>query len=164
NRPVAGGDTSMQTRFIGGGIGEGEATQPLWENFLQCVRDRNRNTMCTAELGAAAFTTVNMGVLSYPRGQVLFWDRENRRPVPADSSWATRWERRSHERGRPNQIPGWAGGTRGSTLEPPAYQRLEGPWIDGRDPAANTSATGGGARGRSRRRLSPCQQTACGDA
>jgi predicted dehydrogenase len=146
NRPVAGGDTSMQTRFIGGGIGEGEATQPLWENFLQCVRDRNRNTLCTAELGAAAFTTVNMGVLSYRRGQVLFWDRENRRPVPADGSWATRWERRSHERGRPNQIQGWAGGTRGSTLEPPAYQRLEGPWIDGRDPAANTGATGGGTR------------------
>ena len=145
NRPTR-GRTATPARFVGGGIGEGDATQPLWENFLQCVRDHNRNTLSTPELGAAAFTTVNMGVLSYRRGQVLFWDKQNRRPVPADDSWATRWERRSHERGRPNQIQGWAGGDRGSVLVPPAYQRLEGPWVNGRDPAANNGAAGGGAR------------------
>ena len=27
---------------MGGGMSEGEATQPLWVNFLQCVRARNR--------------------------------------------------------------------------------------------------------------------------
>ena len=73
----------------------GNATYALYENFLQCVRDRNRETMSTAELGAAAFTTVNMGVLSYRQGRVLFWDEEKRREVSADSSWAKSLEQRS---------------------------------------------------------------------
>ncbi len=122
-------------RFVGGGISEGDATQPLWENFLACVRSHNRNTLSTPELGAAAFTTVALGVQSYRTGQVLFWDKENRRATPADASWAQRWERRSHERGTPSQVAGWTGGTHGSVLHPPAYQRLEGAWVDGRDPA-----------------------------
>src|SRR5439155_19749513 len=96
------------------------------------------------ELGAAAFTTVAMGVQSYRTGQTLFWDAERRRPVPADASWAQRLERRSHERGQPTQIIGWEGGNRGSTLEPPDYQRLACPWTDGRDPAQNR--TEGGAQ------------------
>jgi len=149
NRPAQRGDTSLQSRWIGGGIGENDGTQALWENFLQCVRARNRDTLSTPELGAAAFTTVAMGVQSYRTGQTLFWDREHRRPVPADASWATRWERRSHERGRPSQIMDWSGGERGSTLQPPEYQRLEGPWINGQDPATrNTSANGGAGQGR----------------
>ena len=92
-------------------------------NFLECCRARNRETMSTPELGAAAFTTVNMGVQSYRNGQVLFWDKEARRTAPADASWATRWERRSRERGTPNQIIGWQGGNAGSTLTPEDYQR-----------------------------------------
>ncbi len=128
-----------EVEFHGGGIAERDATRPIWENFLACCRTNNRETFSTPELGAAAFTTVAMGVLSYRQGQALFWDAEQRHPVPADASWAARWEQRSENRGQPNQIIGWNGGNRGSTLEPPEYQRLEGPWIDGRDPAANTS-------------------------
>ena len=30
---------------------------------------------------------------------------------------------------------GWNGGDTGSTLNPPEYQKLEGPWVDGKDPA-----------------------------
>src|SRR6185295_6410978 len=37
-------------------------TEALWLNYLQCVREGNRNTLSPPELGAAAFTTVNMGV------------------------------------------------------------------------------------------------------
>lgn len=144
NRPVAGGgQQNQQARFVGGGISEGDSTRPLWENFLECVRTRNRETLSTPELGAAAFTTVNMGVLSYRTGQALFWDKDRRRPVPADPSWAARWERRSRERGQPNQIIGWQGGNAGSTLEPPDYQRLAGPWVNGQDPAG---ANGAGSR------------------
>src|SRR5262249_50900773 len=40
----------------------GDATYALWENFLNCARSRNRETLSTPELGAAAFTTVNLGV------------------------------------------------------------------------------------------------------
>jgi hypothetical protein len=120
---------------VAGGLSEGDATGPLWDNFLECCRTRNRETLSTPELGAAAFTTVAMGVLSYRQGQVLFWDAERRRPVVADASWASRWEQRSKDRGRPNQVQGWAGGNSGSFLVPPNYQRLEGPWVNGRDPA-----------------------------
>jgi predicted dehydrogenase len=131
--------------FIPGGL-QGDDTAALWRNFLDCIRNNNRETWSTPELGAAAFTTVNMGVQSYRQGQVLFWDRERRRPVTADNSWAQRLERRSHERGRPSQIIGWTGGDRGSTLEPPDYQRLEGPWTNGQDPARPSASTDG-ARG-----------------
>jgi hypothetical protein len=74
-------------------------------------------------------------VQSYRNGQVLFWDKEARRTAIADNTWASRWERRSRERGTPNQIIGWQGGNAGSTLTPPDYQNLGGPWVDGRDPA-----------------------------
>jgi predicted dehydrogenase len=146
NRPTQ-GSRQNQAQWIGGGISEGEGTAALWANFLQCVRDRNRETLSTPELGAAAFTTVAMGVQSYRTGQCLFWDKERRRAVAADTSWARRWEERSRGRGRPSQVIGWQGGTRGSTLEPPTYQRLAGPWVNGRDPAQATGATTTGASG-----------------
>lgn len=111
------------------------ATYALWENFLECVRAQNRETLSTPELGAAAFTTVNMGVQSYRQGKVLFWDKEQRKTTEADASWAAQWEARSKKRGKPNQIIGWQGGDKGSVVQPPEYQKLEGPWIDGNDPA-----------------------------
>ena len=135
NRPAQ-GQQRAESIWHGGGMSEGESGSVIWENFLTCVRARNRETFCTPELGAAAFTTVNMGVQSYRQGQVLFWDRERRRPAVGDASWATRLERKSRDRGRPTQVMGWTGENRGSTLEPPEYQRLAGPWTDGRDPAA----------------------------
>jgi hypothetical protein len=46
----------------------------------------------------------------------------------------------SQERAKPHQIIGWRAGTTGSLLEPPDYQKLEGDWVDGRDPAENTRA------------------------
>ncbi len=115
----------------------GNSTYALWENFLDCVRNRKRETLSTPELGAAAFSTVNMGVLSYRQGKVFHWDKEANKAVVADASWATRWEERSKKRGKPNQIIGWRGGDKGSVLVPEKYQTLEGPWIDGKDPADN---------------------------
>jgi predicted dehydrogenase len=117
---------------------KGDATYALYENFLECVRSRNRDTMSTPELGAAAFTTVNMGVLSYRQGRVLFWDKEQRKTKEADASWARNWEQRSQQRGKPSHIIGWEGGDKGSTLKAPDYQKLEGPWKDGKDPAETT--------------------------
>src|SRR5271155_5450624 len=43
-------------------------TRALWEHFLGCVRSRNPETLCPADLGYAAITTVNMGVQSYRDG------------------------------------------------------------------------------------------------
>jgi hypothetical protein len=115
----------------------GNATYALWENFLGCVTARKRDTLSTPELGAAAFTTVNMGVLSYRQGKVLFWDKEKRAVKEADGSWSEKWEQRSEKRGKPNQIIGWQGGDKGSVVVPPDYQKLEGPWVDGKDPAGS---------------------------
>jgi predicted dehydrogenase len=115
----------------------GNATAALWENFLECVAKGNRETMSTPELGAAAFATVNMGVQSYRFGKALMWDKEKRATKDADATWAAQWEKRSKARGKPNQIQGWAGGDKGSTLTPPDYQKLEGPWVGGKDPAGS---------------------------
>jgi predicted dehydrogenase len=116
-------------------MGRNADTEALWLDFLKCVRDRKRETLSTPELGAAAFTTVAMGVLSYRKGHVLFWDKSQRKPVVADSSWAERWEARSKKRGKPNQIMGWNAGDTGSLLNPPDYQKLAGPWLGDKDPA-----------------------------
>lgn len=117
----------------------GRATYALWENFLECVKSANRDTLSTPELGAAAFTTVNMGVQSYRQGKVLFWDDDKKKAVEADASWASNLEARSKKRGKPNQVIGWKAGNTGSTVAQPDYQHLEGPWIDGKDPADKSS-------------------------
>jgi predicted dehydrogenase len=140
NRPTQGGATNRDTRWVGGGQSEGEGTAHLWQNFIDCVRSRNTETYSTPELGAAAFTTVAMGVQSYRTGQALYWNSDQRRPIQADNYWATQWERRSHERGQPNQVAGWQGANAGSFLVPPEYQRLAGPWVNGRDPNAPAAA------------------------
>jgi predicted dehydrogenase len=110
-------------------------TEMLWANFLECCRSRNRETLSTCELGAAAFTTVALGVQSYRESQVLFWDKDQRKSLAGNGSWASKWEARSKMRGKPNQIMGWQAGDTGSLLEPPEYQKLEGVWTDGKDPA-----------------------------
>ncbi|OAI50073.1 oxidoreductase [Planctomycetaceae bacterium SCGC AG-212-F19] len=110
-------------------------TEALWMDFLNCVRSRKRDTLSTPELGAAAFTTVALGVKSYREGTVQFWDKDKRVPTLADKSWSTRWEQVSKKRGKPQQIIGWNAGETGSLLEPPDYQKLGGPWTDGKDPA-----------------------------
>jgi len=89
-------------------------TQAMWEHFLGCVRDRNRGTLCTPELGAAAVTLASMGIASYRSGQVLTWDKEQRRIATADGTWAERWEARSRSRER------FAG------MQPPKYMELGG--------------------------------------
>ncbi len=110
-------------------------TRALWENFLECVRMRNRKTFSPPELGAAAFTTVSMGVQSYRTGKVLFWDKEKRKVSEADESWATRWEKRSKAHGKPQEVIGYQGGVNGSNMLPPDYMKLAGPWTGEKDPA-----------------------------
>jgi predicted dehydrogenase len=114
-----------------------DTTPELWADFLECVRSRKRETLSTPDLGAAAFSTVAMGVKSYREGKALFWDKEQRKPVEADPSWASRWEARSKQHGEPSQIMGWQGDDAGSTLTPESYQKLAGPWVNGKDPAGN---------------------------
>ena len=77
-----------------------------------------------------------MAERSYWSGnQAMFWDKDRREIAPLNSSWAERWQERSRARGKPNQVFGWTGGDASSTLNPPAYQKLGGPWLNGNDPA-----------------------------
>ncbi|HET6572138.1 MAG TPA: Gfo/Idh/MocA family oxidoreductase [Fimbriiglobus sp.] len=130
------GEVNKEGEVVLGGL-DGDDTYALWVNHLAHVQSRNQDTFSTPELGAAAFSTVNMGVLSYRYGKALFWDKEQRKPVDADASWAQKWETRSEHRGEPSHIIGWQGGDKGSRLNPPDYQKLEGPWVNGKDPAAS---------------------------
>ena len=91
----------------------GEDTRALWEHFLECIRSRNPETLCPAELGYAAITTVNLGVQSYREGKAYYFDKETGQVSDADGAWAARWEERSKLRGKPNQVIGWKAGDDG---------------------------------------------------
>ncbi len=110
-------------------------TRALWTHFLECVRSRNPETLCPADLGYAAISTVNLGVDSYRQGKAYYFDQATGQVSEADSTWAAQWEKRSQDRGKPNQVIGWHAGDEGSTLTPKDYQALEGDWINGNDPA-----------------------------
>ena len=111
-------------------------TRALWDHFIECLRSRNTETLCPAETGYAAIATVNLGVDSYRYGKAYYFDKATGKVSDADDSWAKKWEKVSHERGKPQQVMGWkADPLEGSTLVPPGYQKLEGDWVNGQDPA-----------------------------
>ncbi len=127
------GGELIKTDFDNGRDGD---TRALWNHFIGCIRSRNPETLCTPETGYAAIATVNLGVDSYRNGKAYFFDKETNKVSEADESWAKRWEKVSHERGKPVHVQGWkADPLEGSTVKAPGYQRLEGDWIDGQDPA-----------------------------
>ena len=117
-----------------------DATYALWENFLECVRDRNRETLSTPELGAAAFSDGEHGRAELPPGQGAVLGQggpqagRSRRlvggPVGAAVARARQAEPGHRLEGRRQR----------QRLHPPDYQKLEGPWVDGKDPA---EASGG---------------------
>jgi predicted dehydrogenase len=128
-------DCPFDERFTMKDWGNNYDTAALWANFLECMRDGKRDTLSTPELGAAAFTTVAMGVASYRTGKVLIWDKEKQTTTEADDSWAKGLEERSNKRGKPNEVEGRKIGAVGSNMVPQEYQKLEGPWTDDKDPA-----------------------------
>lgn len=58
-------------------------TEALWSNFLECVRNRNRETLCPPELAAAAVTVVSLAHRSFADGRAYAWDHERRVMLPA---------------------------------------------------------------------------------
>lgn len=116
-------------------------TRALWDHFIGCIRSRNPETLSPASLGYAAIATVNLGVDSYREGTVKFLDPKtgqilNGHEGSVGKDWAANWEKMSKERAKPRQVMGWKAGDEGSLLEPLPYQKLEGDWIDGKDPAS----------------------------
>jgi predicted dehydrogenase len=113
----------------------GDTTQAHFQNWIDAmVAEDPKMCNCDPVLGAAAVTTVILGSRSYREGKVFFFNDKTMSVSDADSSWATAWEERSRERGKPNHIPGWSAGDYGSVLEEPDYMNLAGPWVDGKAP------------------------------
>ncbi|MEX0585194.1 MAG: hypothetical protein WD176_01030, partial [Pirellulales bacterium] len=91
------------------------------------------------DLGAAAITTITMGAESYRFGKVLEWDAAKGKVVDSGEAYAKQWETISQQRGAPRHIIGWNPENKDpqfSRQKPDDYQKLEGPWINGKDPAA----------------------------
>ena len=65
-----------------------EDTYALWEHFLECIRSRNPETLCPADLGYAAIATVNLGVKSYREGKAYYFDKATGEVSDADDGWA----------------------------------------------------------------------------
>lgn len=135
-RPQVTLDSSIKDeRFDGDKIGD--TTYAHQENFIECCLQNTPDKVnCPPDLGAAAIVTVNLGSRSYREGKVFHFDPETQTVSDGDSSWANKWETMSKNRDKPNHIAGWRAGDKGSLLQDPEYQHLEGPWINGKDPAA----------------------------
>lgn len=99
-------------------------SEAFWRDFLDCVRRRDRATLCPPDLGAAAAVVVSLAQQGYRDGCAYGWDHEQRVAVPADVAWAKRWNQRSQHGGS------------SAELQPPSSQRFAGPWRGGEDPAA----------------------------
>lgn len=110
-----------------------------FENFVSSVlADDPSAVNCSPELGAAAMTIVKLGSRSYREGKVFHFDQETMTFSDGSHSWAQKWEQMSANRDKPMHVAGWSAGDIGSLLKPKPYQSLEGPWIDGVDPASST--------------------------
>ncbi len=112
-----------------------DTTYAHFKNWIEAMV-ANDPSMCNndPELGAAAITTVILGAQSYRQGKIFHFDDSDYTVHDANDSWATNWEKRSAERGKPNHIKGWSAGDLGSVLEEPEHMKLAGPWVDGKPP------------------------------
>ncbi|MEM8945424.1 MAG: Gfo/Idh/MocA family oxidoreductase [Planctomycetota bacterium] len=108
-----------------------------FENFVNAAIDGKPEAVnCSPELGAAAMTIVKLGSRSYREGKVYHFDRDTMTISEGDPSWADGWQKMSEAREKPRHVPGWTAGDKGSLLVPKPYQKLAGPWVDGKDPSA----------------------------
>ncbi|HEX4132143.1 MAG TPA: Gfo/Idh/MocA family oxidoreductase [Pirellulales bacterium] len=127
----------------GTGSQKGETTYLHFKNWLDAIAQNNQQ-LCNnpPDLGAAAITTVNLGAQSYRDGKVFFFDKETRTVRDADGSWSKRWEKLSHDHGKPHHVPGWQAGDTGSTLKTPEYMNLAGAWKNGVPPEDQKKVAG----------------------
>jgi predicted dehydrogenase len=104
-------------------------------NFLDAVDANDPGRVNNPpDLGAAAIAVVTLAVRSYREGKVFHVDPSSGAVRNGDASWASHWEQLSKQRASPPHVPGWRAGHKGSTLRPPEYQKLAGPWTNGQPP------------------------------
>ena len=104
-------------------------------NWLDAIESGKPNSVNNdPQLAAAALMIANLAVRSYREGKVFHIDRAGN-VSDGNTSWAANWEKMSKAKATPRHVPGWKAGDAGSVLYPPEYQKLTGPWIDGKPPA-----------------------------
>ena len=114
----------------------GNTSLTHFKNFINATRKGKPELVnCSPELGAAAMTIVKLGAKSYREGKAFHFDPSTMSISDGNASWAERWEAMSQARSKPRHVAGWHAGDKGSLLIPRDYQQLEGPWVDGKDPA-----------------------------
>ena len=134
-RPQATHDSKIKDEHIEVGRID-NTTLAHFRNFVAAAKAGKPDMVnCSPELGAAAMVIVKLGVESYRQGKAFHFNRETMTVSDGNPSWSLAWEQLSHDRGKPKHVPGWTAGDKGSVLFPKEYQRLEGPWTDGVDPA-----------------------------
>lgn len=134
-RPQVTHDSSIKDDRIEVGRVENTSLEHF-RNFVAAAKsDDPAAVNCSPELGAAAMAIVKLGARSYREGKVFHFDHETMTFSEGDSSWANGWQEMSAARAKPKHVAGWAAGDQGSFLYPKPYQRLEGPWVNGVDPA-----------------------------
>jgi predicted dehydrogenase len=133
-RPQVTRDSKLKEERIAVGQVQ-DTTYDHFKNWIDAMVADDPNLVNNdPQLGAAAITTVILGARSYREGKAFFVDPDSLTVKDADASWAERWEKRSHQRGKPNHIAGWTAGDHGSVLEEPEYMKLAGPWVGGKPP------------------------------
>jgi predicted dehydrogenase len=141
-RPQVTHNSKIKSERIG--VGQVENTSLAhFENFCEAAISGKPDAVnCSPELGAAAMVIVKLGSESYRQGKVFHFDRDVMQVKDADGSWAKGWEQMSHAAAAPKHVPGWKAGDAGGMLYPKEYQKLEGPWTGGVDPASSQAAAG----------------------
>ena len=107
-----------------------------FENFVDAVIAGDpAGVNCDPEISAAAMVIVKLGAKSYREGKVYHFDADAMSYGTGDKSWSNQWEQMSYDGGPARHVPGWHAGETGSRLIPEDYQKLAGPWLEGKDPA-----------------------------
>lgn len=134
-RPQVTHDSSIKNERVE--VGKVENTSlSHFKNFVDAVQADDPDAVnCSPELGAAAMVLVKLGARSYREGKVFHFDKETMTISDGNNSWAKKWEHDSATGAEPSHVAGWSAGDKGSVLYPKPYQSLEGPWINGTDPA-----------------------------
>ncbi len=134
-RPQVTHDSSIKSKRVNVGKVQNTSLEHF-DNFVKAARAGDPDLVnCSPELGAAAMVIVKLGARSYREGKVFHFDRDTMTISDGNSSWSENWQKMSAEGAKPKHVPGWTAGDKGSLLIPKPYQKLAGPWVDGKDPA-----------------------------
>ena len=130
-------DEVIKTDLSADELQKNDTTTLHFQNWLDAMQ-AGKPEMCnnTPDLGAAAVTTVILGAMSYRQGKVFHFDAASGKYSDGNPGWAKQWEALSKSGAKPRHVPGWQAGETGSVLKPEEHQKLAGPWVGGKDPAA----------------------------